>query len=118
MKPRKLNQINKSWQTWLILPVINENDVRYSNTEIKGVYQEIANKIVPSKIKNHNIMRKSTVQQNKKRGRMRPKLPWFDAECIYSEIELNRLANCYSQNSLQTRTFGFNITANENAIKS
>ena len=81
---------------------VNENDVGNLNKEIIGIYQEIANKIVPSKTKTHNIRRKFTAKQKKKRGRMRPKLPWFDAECINSKRELNRLANCYGKNPTNT----------------
>ena len=73
------------------------DDVKDLNNQIVDVFKGIADKTLPSR----DISTKSRKKQkNKKRGtRMKPKNPWFDAQCINSKRELNRLAASYGKNS-------------------
>ena len=78
----------------------NENDVNNLNHELIQIYHGLANKITPPKVQTQRIARK--VSKLKTKRRMKPKLPWFDPECINSKRELNRLAFKYGKNPLDS----------------
>ena len=65
------------------------------------MYHKLANKITPPKVKTQLIARKGS-KLKKKRGRMKPKQPLFDTECINSKRDLNRLAFKYGKTPLDS----------------
>ena len=62
--------------------------------------------------------RKKRQKYRGKKARMKPKAPWFDAACINSKRELNRLAKSYGKtrqaNTLETATMR-NVVFTENS---
>ena len=78
-------------------PCENEADVRQLNQGIIDLYTGVADKVMPKK-----PVRRAT--KNKRRNRMKPKSPWFDASCIQAKRELNRVASRYSRSPSDSAT--------------
>ena len=73
----------------------NKTDVAKLNKSLVTVYQDMADKLTGRMSSAKKI--KSAVQMNRKKLRMSPKSAWFDADCIVSKRELNRLAKSYGE---------------------
>ena len=70
-------------------------DVMVLNNQVVGMLKDLAdNTLVKSK---GSIPKQAKKVMKRKRGKIKPKNPWFDSQCINSKRELNRLANSYGK---------------------
>ena len=74
----------------------NKEDVIRLSQGIVKILNDVAVKVTPNNNTKQN--RKKRQKYRGKKARMKPKAPWFDAACINSKRELNRLAKSYGKN--------------------
>ena len=90
IQPENVKKLTEICQTFCK----NKSDVIDLNSRIVGLYQNIADEVMPRK---GNHTRKSPGSNTNARKRTIPKTPWFDVECINGKRELKRLAKCYGK---------------------
>ena len=71
------------------------DDVTALNNQVVDTLKEVADKTLEkSRVSPRNRSKRVT---KRKKGRIKPKNPWFDSHCINSKRELNRLAKSYGK---------------------
>ena len=71
-------------------------DVEALNSQLVDTLKDIASKTLGNNESSPPLMNTKKATK-RKRGRIKPKNPWFDSECINSKRELNKLAYSYGK---------------------